>query len=103
MWLESGVADGRRISIATRLRDAAADQLGIGGLAEDNLRIWTLPTQDPGDACDCATGAIASDPIVQPLTGEISQNFARGGILVHLGVVGGFKLVGQEPAIGVGQ
>src|SRR5689334_21921080 len=103
MWFESGVAAGRCISVATLLRDAAADELGIGGLAKNNFRVWTFLTQHPRDARDGAAGAIAGDPVVQSLTGEISQNFAGGGILVHLRVVGGFKLVGQKPAIGIGQ
>src|SRR5262245_21813885 len=103
MWLERGVADGRSIIGAALLGNAAANQLGNVGLTEDYSRVRTFLTQYSGDAGDRATGAIARDPVVQPLTSEISQNFAGSGMLMHLGVVGGFKLVRQEPAIGVGE
>src|SRR5215212_11089415 len=103
MWLERGVADGRSIIGAALLGNTAANELGNVGLTEDYFRVRTFLTQYSGDARDRATGAIAGDPVVQPLTSEISQNFAGGGILVHLRVVGSFKLVRQEPAIGLGQ
>ena len=95
----AGWLAGRRAVGGALLRFAAADQLRVGRLAQDDLGLRPLLAQHAADAGQRAAGAIAGDEIVEPLALEVGQDLARRGRLVDLGVGFGLELVGQEPAI----
>ena len=42
-------------------------------------------------------------PVVEPLAGEVGEDLTRGGVLVHLRIVGGLELPREEPAVGLRQ
>ena len=101
--LERGMARSR----ARRHRCAAAgcraDELGVGRFGKDDLRVREALLQHPPDPRHRAAGAVAGDEIVEPLALEVSEDLGRGGALVDVGVGPGLELVGEEPAVLVGE
>ena len=92
----------RTIGVA-RLRDAAAQQLGVARLANDDLGCRALLGQHPGDAVQRSAGAIARHPIVQPISGKIVEYLARGGPRVNLRIGFILELPGHEPPVSLGK
>src|SRR5688572_13373639 len=103
MWLEGWVAAGRGIESTAGLGGAATEQRSIGRFADDDLRLGALAPQHTADTRDCASRAIARHKIVEPLSGKVGENLARGRVLVDLGIGRRFELPCEEPAIAVRQ
>ena len=83
------------------LYDAAADNLCVGGLAQDDLRFGTLPAQHTADAGEGPPRSVSGDEVVEPFTGKVGEYLASRGVLMHHRVVGRLELAGEEPAIRV--
>ena len=98
------------LGLPYRVVNVAAGDLGDPAAKKYDIEAWfpsqqryreitsTSNTTDQG-----AAGAVAGDPIIELLAGEISQDLARGGALMNLGIGVVLELPGQIPAIGVGQ
>ena len=85
------------------LFDPGFEQRRIGRLANNDLRFRALLPQHPADALQRPAGAVAGDPEVEPVAGEVVDDFARGGARVKVGVGFVLELPGHEPAMGFGQ
>ena len=100
---ERRVALGDRAVVVARLRDAAAHDRGVVGLADHDLGLGPLLFEHPGDALEGAAGAETGHPVVQGLILEISEDLLGGGLRVDVCVGLVFELTAQEPAVGLGQ
>jgi hypothetical protein len=60
----------------------AADVLGVGGLADDDLYFRSLLAQYTGDASQSAARAVAGDEVVEALALEVGEDLARRGDLM---------------------
>ena len=97
-WLAAGAPSSARSCGAS-----AADELRVGRLAENDARFRPLAAQHFGDAGDGSAGAIAGHEPVEPRSGEIIDDFARGRRFVNGGVGLGLELAREKPAIGLDQ
>ena len=100
VWLERRMTVRGLIIAAATLGLAAGHEGGVRRLRQDDLCVRTFLAQDPANPRNSAAGTIARDPVVELLSGKISQDFpCRGGFVdVRVGVR--FELPGQKPAIG---
>ena len=104
-----------RVGLETRMRrrgrpvgqplllDPGLEQRRIRRLADDDLRVGALRSQNAADALQRAAGAVAGHPEIEPVAGEVVDDFARGGagMEVRIGFV--LELPCHEPAVGFGQ
>ncbi len=100
---ERGVARGRRSVVGTRLRDAAAEHLGIVGLADDDAGLGPVFAQHAPDALQRAATAVTGDPGVEALATEILEDLVGSGERVHVGVGLVLELAREEPAVRLGE
>ena len=70
----------------SRLLDAAAQQLRIFRLANDNLGFGTFLCKHPCDTLQRSASAITRYPIVKSLPREIVQDFTSGGPRMIVGI-----------------
>src|SRR5438477_4022493 len=82
-----------------RLRNAASEQRRIVGLANNDLGFRSFLLQHPRDALERAAGAHAGDPVVQPDSLEVMQNFNRRGLGMKIRVGFVLELAAEEPAV----
>ena len=97
-WLAAGSPVGVPL-----LGLARADELGVGRLGEHDLHVGPGLPDDPPDARDGAAGAVAGDEIVELLALEVADDLGRRRALVDRGVGVGLELMGEEPAVGLGE
>src|ERR1700733_5753794 len=93
---------GRTVGQALLL-DPGLEQRRVRGFADDDLRLRALLSEYAADPLQRAAGAIAGHPKVEPVVGEVVDDFARGGagMKVRIGFV--LELPCHEPAVGFGQ
>ena len=103
MRLESRVRRGRRSVGLPRLLDAAAQELRVFRLADDDLRAGHLLREDPRHAFQRSARPVSGHPVVELLALEVGEQLACGGVLVDGGVGGGLELPRVEPPVGLGQ
>src|SRR5258708_800717 len=72
--LEAGMAGRSRAVGVAGLRQPAAEQWCFGRLADDDPGVRPLLAQDPRDALQGAARAVAGDPVVEPLAGEVGED-----------------------------
>ena len=101
--LETRMRRRRRPVGQPLLLDPGFEQRRIGRLADNDLRLRALLSQHAADALQRAAGAVAGHPEVEPVAGEVVDDFARGGagMEVRIGFV--LELPRHEPAMGFGQ
>ncbi len=100
---EERMAPRRRTVGPARLRDAAAEELRVVGLAHDDLGLRPLLAQHARDALQCATRAEPRDPVIELLALEGFENLWRRGARVHVGIGLVLELPAQEPAMRLGE
>ena len=81
----------------------AREQLRVYRFGGDDFEIRARRFQHFAGAGDGAAGAVTADEVVQAFAGEVTQDFGGGGFAVVLRVGGVGELVGEEPAVFVGQ
>ena len=101
--LKAGMRRRRRAVGIARLLDAAAEELRILRLTDDDSGLGPLLGEHPRDALQRSAGAVAGHPIVEPLAGEIVDDLARRGARMDVGVGLVLELPRQEPAMRLGQ
>ena len=103
MRFESRVAGGWLALGIALLGDAARHQRRVSRLGQDDLRLGAFAPQHPADAGNGPAGAVTGDEVVKPLPVKIGDDLARRGVFVDVGIGLGLELVGQEPAMCLGQ
>jgi hypothetical protein len=91
---------GRAVRIS-HLLDAGAEQLRVHGFANDDLRFRPFRLQNPGHALQRAAGAVASHPIVEPLSGKVVDDLQGGRARMEIRVRFVLELTRHEPAVGM--
>ena len=81
----------------------AREQLRVYRFGGDDFEIRARRFQHFAGAGDGAAGAVTADEVVQAFAGEVTQDFGGGGFAVVLRVGGVGELVGEEPAVFLGQ
>src|SRR4051812_4561711 len=88
----------RPVGIAI-LRRLAREHRSVGGLAHDDLRLWTLLCQHARYALQRSAGAESGDEVVQAIALEVVDDLARGGARMEIGVRLVLELARHEPAV----
>ena len=91
----------RRAVGAACLRNAAAQKRRIVRLANDDLRFRPFFPQHARNALERPARAHAGDPIVEPVSLEVLQDFDRGGFGMEVRVRFVLELAAEEPAMGL--
>ena len=97
------MALGDRSIVVACLRNAAAHDGRVIGLADHDLGFGALFFEDPSDPFEGAACTEAGDPVVQRLTFEISQDFLGRCLRVNVGVGLVLELATQKPTMDLGQ
>ena len=69
------------------------------GLGDDDLDVGPRLLEHLAGAGQRAAGAVAGDPVVEPLAGEVAQDLGAGRVAVVLGVGRVLELPREEPAV----
>ena len=85
------------------LLDPGLEQRRVGRLADDDLRVGALLSQNAADALQRAAGAVASHPEIEPVASEVVDDFARGGAGMEIRIGFVLELPRHEPAMSVRQ
>ena len=96
------MARRRRTVRASFLRTPRPDKLGVCGLRQNDLHLWTLTPQNSSNPRHGAARPVARYEVIEPLAREVSKDLVVRA-LVDVGVGFGLKLTRQEPAVGVCQ